>query len=163
MLNKSTSMQKRHRVPPSRHTHGEDAAKSPSTLARHILKSIAVSLLTAILSLMVLSMAAYFTGDPATLLLPLGLVAAAITALVGGFTAVKLHKKNALLCGLANGSAMMAIMLLVSLFFKDGASAHSPLLSCLLHAAFLVLSILGAFAALPRTGVKKSKRPSRHR
>ena len=144
-----------------RHPHASNAPAKSASLAQNVLKSIGISLLTALASLLVLSTAAYFTPNPTSILSPLGLLASALTAFVGGFCAVKLHKKNALLCGLSNGCAMMAVMLIASLFFRDAASAYSPLVSCLFHLAFLILSVLGAFAALPRAGAKAVRRPTR--
>jgi len=148
---------------PRRHPHPSNAPAPSVSLARNVLKSVGISLLTALASLLVLSTAAYLTPDPASILSPLGILASALTAFIGGFCAVKLHKKNALLCGLSNGCAMMAVMLVASLFFRDAASAYSPLVSCLFHIGFLLLSVLGAFAALPRTGAKAKRRSSRRR
>ena len=153
---------------PSRHRHAPRPTRgdTPTTraLGEHLLKSVAISLLTALLSLAVLSLAAYFTEDPAALLLPMGLTAAAITAFTGGFAAVRLHGKSALLCGLSNGCAMLTIMLVLSLFFGNAASAHSPLTSVLLHAGYLLLTLLGAVVALPRAvGKPRGKHSARRR
>lgn len=161
MWNKRTSRPIAKRHPVTRPQRKEEP--TPSALAKHLFKSLAVTLATALLSLLLLSTVAYLSEDPSTLLLPFGLIAAALTALVGGFTSVRLHKKSALLCGLCNGCAMMAIMLVISLFFRSAASMHSPLLSCLLHAGYLLLSVLGAFAALPRTAHAAGKHRVRRR
>lgn len=158
MPNKNTRLQKRHSPSPSRHSRTEGAQSPSASFAHHMLKSIGISCLTAILTVFLASLAAYFAEDPAQLFLPLGLAAAAITAFVGGFGAVRLHKKSALLCGMTNACAMMALMLLLSLAFGNGASGHSTLLSCILHIAFLLLSLLGAYIALPRISHQKHRR-----
>ena len=141
----------------------DKTTEDSASLARNVLKSIGVSILTALISLLALSTAAYFTPDPASLLSPLGLFACALTAFIGGFCAVKLHKKSALLCGLCNGCAMMALMLVVSLCFRDAASSYSPLISCLFHLGFLLFAVLGAFAALPRPQMCAQRRTARRR
>lgn len=149
---------------PRQHSRGRTTKREESSSAPlgALLKSVAASLISALLSLFLLSTVAYFSKDPTALLLPLGLVAAAISALIGGFTAVRIHRKSALLCGLCNGCTVMAIMLVLSLFFRSATSAHTPLVSCLLHAGYLLLSVLGAFAALPRTSrVDTARRPRR--
>jgi hypothetical protein len=68
----------------------------------------------------------------------------------------------ALLCGLAGGCILMAIMRPLSLLFRDAASAYSLPVSCLLHTALPFLSVLGAFAALPRSDKSHSHRSKRH-
>ena len=151
------------------HTHTSPSKKrnaphaGSAGLALHVLKSVGISLLTALFSLFVSSVALGFSEDPASFLLPVGLLCAAITALVGGFSAVKLHKKAALICGLSNGCAMLAILLAVSLFFCGAASGYSPWISCLLHLGYLLLCVLGAFAALPGRGTPKKSTARRKR
>ena len=161
MIKENSAKAPSRRRPAQRPARGD--TRTPRALGEHLLKSVAISLLTALLSLAVLSLAAYFTEDPAALLLPMGLTAAAITAFTGGFAAVRLHRKSALLCGLSNGCTMLAIMLVLSLFFGNASSAHSPLTSILLHAGYLLLSVLGAFVALPRTAGTPRKRHSPRR
>ena len=106
---------------------------------------------------LIAALIAYFSADPDSLTLPLGLAASALTALIGGFSAVRIHGHAALLCGLLNGAAMTALMMLVSLFFTSLSVGHSALISALLHTAFILLSVAGAYIGISQ----KSKKPKR--
>ena len=132
--------------------------ESPALCPRHILKALSVTLGTGLLLILALSLALYFSPNPSPMILPAGLVAAALTALIGGFVAARLHGHGALLCGLINGTALLAIMLLLSLPFARHASGYSTLISCLLHAAVPVLSVTGAYLGLRHTPKKKKRK-----
>ncbi len=142
----------------AKHTHmrqRESAAEdSPAFLVKHIVKSAGITVLAALGLLLVLSLGLYFSPNPNPLIAPMGIAAAGISALIGGMAAVKLHGHSALLCGLLNGSAVSAIMLLASLFFRSHASGYSPLIAALLHIAFFACSVAGAYLG-GRTGKKK--------
>ncbi|MBQ9784036.1 MAG: TIGR04086 family membrane protein [Clostridia bacterium] len=125
---------------------------------RHILKSLAVTCGAGLLLILSLSLALYFSPNPSPLVQPVGLIAAALTALIGGFAAARIHGQSALLCGLINGIGLLAIMLLLSLFFAKHTSAYSALVSCLLHACVPVLSVAGAYLGLRRTPKKKKRK-----
>ena len=135
--------------------HKEDSA---ALLCAHVFKSVAITLGIGIGLIFIFSLLAYFMQDPNTLIRPLGLLGAAMTAFAGGIASGRLHKHSALLCGLLNGSVTMGILMLLSLFFVQHASNDPIWLSALLHIAFLLLSVLGAFVGLPRMSVKKKKK-----
>lgn len=118
-------------------------------------KSLLITLGIGILLTLIASLIAYFSPDPNALIRPLGICAAALTALFGGFAAVRIHGHEALLCGILNGSVFMGLMILVSLFFKAEASGYAAWLSCLLHAGFVLLSIAGAYLGLKRKTRKR--------
>lgn len=143
---------------PTRHTRTKESEKAPLPPVSTILKSFAVTVGVGFLLLLALSLALYFSPNPSPMIRPAGLVAAALTALIGGFTVSRMHGQSALLCGLINGSALMALMLLLSLFFAKHASAYSALVSCLLHAGVVLLSVAGAYLGLRRRPKKKSKK-----
>ncbi len=149
-----TNAKKRY-VSPSR----GDAAVSatPMLWVRHLSKSLAITLTVAVVAVLLLSLLAYFYSDPDRLACPLGLVAAGVTALAGGFSAVRIHGEGALLCGLLNGSVFMVLMMLLSFAFTGLASGYSAGISCLLHAAFLLLSVAGGYLGLHRKPKRKKK------
>ena len=159
MLNKRSTHQKKKKRGLPHRARPEGTSSEP--LARHAIFGVCISLLIALALLLILALITYLTKDPSSLIHPLGLSVSAVTALTCGFATVRLHGKNALLCGLASGCILMAIMLPLSLFFKGASSAYSPLLTCLLHAAVPILSVLGGFAALPRTGAARAHRSKR--
>ena len=121
---------------------------SPASFARHIGKSLFLCVAFAAVLSLVSSLAAYFSPDPDRLTQPLGIAVSALTAFFGGVIAIRIHGRSALLCGLCNGSALMLLMILTSLFFRTYASAYSSLVSALLHVGFLLLSVAGAFVGM---------------
>lgn len=104
----------------------------------------------------VLSLIAYFTSDPNQLTRPFGILASAITALVGGFAMTRQHRHSALLCGLIMGSLNTALMLLCSLALRSNAAGYSTGISLLLHVGFLLCSVVGAYL-----GARPQKRKRR--
>ena len=140
------------------HTTSGAEADSPSLLALHIGKSLLITVLSGGLLTLVCSLAAYFYADPDQLILPLALAACGLSAMIGGFAAVRLHGHGALLCGSLNGLAATALMILVSLFLKPYAFGYSAAVSCILHVAFLALSIAGAYLGLRRPQKRKKRK-----
>lgn len=144
--------------------HGTASADSPARFFRDIGKSALWSLLTGLLLLLIFSLVAYFTPDPNRWILPLGILAAALTALLGGVYAIRLHGHAAFLCGLSVGCVLFAVMLLASLFLIPLASGYPAWVSCLLHVGFLVLSVAGAVIGKKKPKRRKTKglRQKRH-
>lgn len=124
--------------------------ESLSLWVKHLGKSLVITLIAGTALTLIGSLIAYFTPDPNSFIRPMAIVAAALTALIGGFAALRIHGHAALMCGLLNGSLTTALMILVSLFFKDYSSGYSAGISCLLHTAFLLLSVMGAYLGLRR-------------
>ena len=100
--------------------------------------------------ILLLSLAACFYPDPGSILLPLGYFAAALTSFFGGVMAKKCTGGAPALCGLINGMLLMGVMILFSFFFLSESHGYSALISSLLHAAVLILSVLGALAGAPK-------------
>ena len=140
--------------PTRTHSHSEETASS-SLLMRNAAKSFLLSLATGAILLLLFSLIAYFQADPSVLILPLGLAAVGLTGFLGGVFLVRLHKHSALICGLLNGTLVEAFLLLLSLFFSKHASGYSLPVALLIHAGFLLLSVLGAFLGLPKPEKKK--------
>ncbi len=144
-----------HRAP-ARHPTSDEA---PTALfLRHIGKSLAITLLAAAVLLLATSLAADFLPDPAVAIPPMALLAAALTAMIGGFSAARIHGHAALLCGLTNGTLFMAGMILVSLFLHPYASGYGALESCLLHVGFPLCSVVGAYLGVRRPTARKKRK-----
>jgi len=142
------SAKKRPSPPPSKKRSPEP--DSPASFARHLGKSLLLTVVIALALALVSSLAAYFSPDPDSLTRSLGIACAALTAFFGGVIAIRIHGHSALLCGLLNGSAMMLLMILASLFFRTYASGYASWSSCLLHVGFLLLSVAGAFVGMKK-------------
>ena len=148
------------RNPKAKHTPHARKSTAESTAAnfmKALFKSISITLGIGTVLLISASLAAYFYVDPATIIRPLALSASALTAFTGGIVAARMHQKSsALACGLRNGGILIALMILISLFLKPYASGYSAIVSLILHAAFLLLSVIGA------TVGKRSPQKKRH-
>ena len=143
----------------TRSTSAED--DSLSLWVKHLGKSLLFTVLSGFVILLILSLIAYFYKDPNTLILPLALAGAAITAFLGGIWAVRIHGRSALICGLLNGCLFMGTMMLLSLFFTDRGAGYSTGVACLLHAGVPLFSVLGAYSGLRRSPKKKSRKHSK--
>ena len=139
-------------------THAQKNDETATLWARHLGKSLMISIGIGAFLLMIAALIAYFSPDPNRLILPLGLVTAGLTAFFGGLVTVRIHGHSALMCGLLNGSLMTVLMLLVSLFFTSVGMGYAAWLSCLLHSAFLLLSVAGAYLGLKRNRTPRKKR-----
>ncbi len=157
MMKKSETQRKKHATKTYRQADAQNGEASLTSLGKDIGKSLLITIGTALLLLTVASLVAYFQKDPDSLIRPLALLSSGLTAMIGGFAAVRIHKRSALICGLLNGSALTLLMLLLSLAFRPFASGYSGAVSFLLHTAFLLLSVAGAFLGLQRTPKQKHK------
>ncbi len=140
------------------HPHAKKSNENDSPLAiwtKQLLRATLISLAIGLVLLIGLSLAAYFYADPDALVRPLGLVAAGLTAMVGGFATVRIHGDSALICGLLIGSILTALMMLASLFCTALSSEYSVGISALLHLGFMLLSVVGAYIGLKKTQKKK--------
>ena len=150
----------------SKHTRQKAASTkksdmdSPVLLVKHIGLSVLLTSLVSVLLVTVFSLLAYFGTDSDKWTMPLGLVASALTALFGGMIASRIHGHSALICGLLNGSLMMALMMLLSLLMIKSAYGYSAGISCLIHTAFLLFSVAGAYLGAPKAD-KTRKRKAR--
>lgn len=142
--------------------HSNNGAQASGSLVTDLLKSLLCTLATGLTLLLIASLAAYFTPDPARLTPALGLVASGLTALLGGIAAARIHKQGALICGLGNGAMLMAVMLLLSLFFTKEASGYGVWISAALHGGWMLLSVLGAFLGMPGKKRAAAKRRPHH-
>ena len=117
--------------------------------------AIAISALLAV----VLSYVLYKTDDPTRYLTPVALSVLYISALMGGFRAVRFNKGSALLCGLITGVLLLAVTFIFSLPIKQSLSSdHSILNAVALRAAVVVCSIIGAFIGISKPNPDKKRR-----
>ena len=151
---KKTTLAKR--KTPSRHASLEES--SPGLWIKHLGKSLLITLAAGLGLLLVFSLIAYFYTDPNTLILPLALAGAGLTALIGGVVTVRIHGRSALICGLLIGCLLTSLMMLLSLFFTQEGAGYSTGTSCLLHAAIPVLSVTGAYLGLKKSAPKRRRK-----
>jgi len=151
-----TSKQKRHTPP----RHAAPTASSPRLLTKHLLQGLLSSFAVGGVLILLGALALSFTPDPNAWLQPAGLFCAALTALFGGWFTSRRHGHAALLCGALHGMLLCGTMMLASLFFAGNAATHASgytsLISALLHAGVILLSIAGAYLAT-------KKKPTKHR
>ena len=107
-----------------------------------------------------------FVPDPLSLVLPAGLLSAALAAFMGGFFATRLYRLPFLSAGLINGILLTALSLLFSLLFTKNAACYatgySAAASAILHASVVGLSIGGAFVGTrEKASVKRRKKVRR--
>jgi len=143
---------------PSTHKSSHTAENQGALFSMETLRAFLITLAIGAGSILLLSLAAYFYPDPDRIIHPLAYFAVALTSFLGGVVAKKRTGGAPALCGLINGMLLMGLMILLSFFFLSESSGYSALMSTLLHAAILILSVLGAVA-----GSKKKKTPTARR
>lgn len=143
---------------PKKRTPSKSPAAEGAIFTKQTFTAFLITLAIGAGLILMLSLGAYFHPDPDSIIRPLALVAAALTAFFGGFTAGKLRGGAPAVCGLINGILLTALMLLLSLCFRAHSSGYSPLVSTLIHAAVPVLSFVGALL-----GTKKTSKNIRRR
>ena len=111
--------------------------------------------------LLLSSLILVFVPDPLSMVLPVGLICAALTAFIGGYFATRVYHLPSLSSGLINGILLTALSLLFSLLFAKNAdcyaTGYSAAVSALLHTGVVGLSIGGAFFG------SREKAPTKHR
>lgn len=127
-----------------------------------VFKSSLTGFIAALVSALVLWIAAsaiaYANDDPDSVVGALGLGVIYISALIGGFVAVRHNKKDALLCGIVSGAMLSLFFFIISLFFEDSSSSYSFLIELMLRGAMLLMSVFGAFAGLHRKDKRRKRR-----
>jgi len=157
MTAKSNRHSPSRRTPPT-HRSAHTAEDRGALFSKETFRAFLITLAIGAGSILILSLAAYFYPDPDRIIHPLAYVAVALTAFLGGVIAKKRTGGAPALCGLINGMLLMGVMILLSFFFLSESSGYSALISTLLHAAVLILSVLGAIV-----GAQKPKAPTSRR
>ncbi len=148
-MSRKSSYSTRHRKRPS--IRKRKKISSPDQIPKHTLRSFGITVAVGAGMILLSSLIAYFLPDPLSMILPLSYLAMALTALIGGFVAGKVHGGAPLIVGLLNGLLLTALVLIVSLFFRSMSNGYTAWFSALLHAAVLLLSFLGALVGAKRT------------
>ena len=95
------------------------------------------------------SVISYAQNDPDAFVGTLGFAAIYLAALVAGFVSVKINKERALACGALSGFLLALLFFVISLFFSGDYSSNYPfIVGVALRAAMILMSVLGAFAAV---------------
>ncbi|MBQ8140839.1 MAG: TIGR04086 family membrane protein [Clostridia bacterium] len=103
--------------------------------------------------------AAYANPDPDSVTAVFGLFTVYIASLSAGFSAAKINKGNALVCGLFSGAVLTLFLFFVSLFFDESySSGYSLPVSLLLRASMLLMSVFGAFIGSYRRAKPRRRR-----
>jgi putative membrane protein (TIGR04086 family) len=133
---------------------GTDVKNLPRDLCKSMILTLGIEATLIGIGSLMLS----FTADPLAWATLLGVVLSAVTAFLGGVITIRIHKQNALMCGLCIGSLCLAALFLISLGFRSASSRYSPTLSLLMHLGVPLLSVAGAYLGRPSLKRKKHKR-----
>ncbi len=144
--------------PSTAHRSPHTDQKQGALFSLETLRAFLITLAIGAGSILLLSLAAYFYPDPDRIILPLGYLSLALTSFLGGVVAKKRTGGAPALCGLVNGMLLMGLMILLSFFFLPLSHNYSALISTLLHAAVLILSVLGALAGSPKPKAPTGRR-----
>lgn len=138
-------MEHRPRRRSPRSSSAEQELSSVTTILKSSLLGAGGGLLASLLLLLGGTILCLCTTDPGSLILPTGLLALYLSAMVGGFLAIRHHKKEPLPCGALCGALMMLFFLFLSFFFASESGKQFSLgISLLLRALIPFFSILGA-------------------
>lgn len=119
-------------------------------------------LLSALLLALIGAIVCICSADPHALILPVGLIALYLSALIGGWITIRHHKSSPLPCGALCGAMMLLLLVLASLFFDKGEDGGFSLgISLLLRALVPFFSILGARMGLKRRSVPRRTKGKR--
>ncbi len=122
----------------------------------------AVSLILGMVILLLAAIAAYSTADPDSIAFPLSAVALYIGALAGGVGASVAGKKAAYGPAAISGVIQSAIMLIVSVFFREH-YIYSLIPKLALHAGVFAAFMLGALIGRPRAASSARARAAKRR
>ncbi|MBQ9783098.1 MAG: TIGR04086 family membrane protein [Clostridia bacterium] len=131
------------------HATREAGSGTPAQLLKHTAIGAGIALAVAAALALIAAGICYSTPDPNSLTLPVGMVLPYLSALVGGFAAVRLHRSAPLPCGLLCGGFLALFFLFLTLFFEGESGIGLPL-SIILRVLIPAVSVLGALLGLKR-------------
>ena len=108
------------------------------------LRCLLLTLLFGVFGIVALAVGLSFLPDPGSMIRPLALVVAGLTALFGGWLAGRKTPHAPILAGTINGLLLTALMLIGSLICRRYGTGYPPYLAALLHSSVILLSLLGA-------------------
>ena len=139
--------------------HSSIPKDSFAYLIRSSALGLAASMICAAISLLIGAAICYFAPDPNKYIIPVGIIAIYLSAMVGGFVSRRLQGGDTLLSGGICGALLMLAFLFFTLFFeKEDGDIFSTGVSLILRATVIAASILGAFI-----GSRQRKAPRRRR
>lgn len=154
------SSQKKH--PEHKAPKGARTSRSTSTdsgvgnLIQSALFGALIGLLSATLLLFAATAVCYATADPAALATPSALISLYLSALIGGFAALRRHRSLALACGSLCGMFLMLVFLALSLLLRNQIDNGFPFtISLLIRVLMIPVAAFGGYLGLPRNTRKK--------
>lgn len=135
----------RTRVRPTEEPSDTQAGGFSSTL-RRVLIAVGITMLTAVLLTTAAAVALYNSPDPTPWILPVSAAALALASLCGGITAGKLNPTAPVAAGLLSGGLTAALLLLISLIFRE----RGGLVPWAMGSDALLASLMGSVWTRPR-------------
>ncbi len=131
-----------------------------SATAKSVLGALPITVVTGLLLLLLFTALLLRVKDPNRYQTITGCTLLYLSAFVGGFAALRLnHRRAPLLCGLGEGTLLLAIWALIGLFLPTAWKGDtSAVLSLLAHVCLLPAAALGAWAGSRGSGQRKRRR-----
>ncbi len=137
---------------------GKLKSRAPKGILSCSLCGLGIAMAVGICLLFAMSAVIYSTNDPNRFVSPAALSVLYISSLFGGFSAAKLNRGSALLCGLLSSCMLLAILFLMSLFVEPTLATDRSLIASLGERGIAIgISVLGAAIGVSN----KKKRPKR--
>lgn len=162
-MKNTVSTKKRHDGGHARFTD-KAHSRAPKGLIPCSLTGVTVAVGAMLLLSLALSAVVYSTSDPSAYVTPVAFTVLYISALAGGFTASRLNRHSAVLCGVTVGMVLLVIMFVFSLAVKSSLGADYGVEGEIgLRAAVIVCSLMGAFIGVMKNtntnkNIKKHKK-----
>ena len=137
---------------------GKLKSRAPRGILSCSLCGFGIAIAVGICLLLALSAVIYSTNDPNRFVSPASLSVLYISSLFGGFSAARLNRGSALLCGLLSSCMLLAILFLTSLFVEPSPEVDTSLVAAIGQRGIAVgISVLGAAIGVSN----QKKRPKR--
>ena len=137
---------------------GKLKSRAPRGILSCSLCGFGIAIAVGICLLLALSAVIYSTNDPTRFVSPASLSVLYISSLFGGFSAARLNRGSALLCGLLSSCMLLAILFLTSLFVEPSPEVDTSLVAAIGQRGIAVgISVLGAAIGVSN----QKKRPKR--
>ena len=147
-------------LPAGRRGHAEEPSDRPaggfSRILRGLLLPLAVTALSGVVWITVLSAVAYRSSDPTSLILPLTVTALEISSLAGGIAAGKCGGEGAVGHSLVSGCFLAAVLCLCTLLRGGGVTGMPAVAGWLIRISVVPMHLLGGLLVRPR------KKPASH-
>lgn len=143
-----------------RRTVTEREGHSPlSTAVRSVLLALPITVATGLLLLFIATALLLTAKDPDRYHTAVGYAAVYLTALIGGFAALRLNRRQApLLCGLCEGALLLVLLMAIGLFLPTAwKHGNGAALTVLTHACLPLVAVLGALLGT-RTARERHRR-----